>query len=518
MPTRTEPLRAHRRGAWLLALACALAWSGAPAPAAAQPDEGGEQLQAAVGERFEVLPLRSGVLLRPIGGASYRAIEITGAGVAVDGDLLDSWELEERLGTDAELVGRLADLDPDDLASLLAPDAAGGEDTEDPDGRAESGDLEDRDQAVEEPADEWRREEEMDREPRRRVRSDARVSVGSSLVVEEDEEARDVVVIGGSLDVQGEVLGDAVAVGGSVSVDGRVTGDVVAVGGGLKLGPQAYILGDAVSVGGRIERHPDARVVGDVSEVAFAPGIHLGWLRFLDWDHRVGPRRMRSPWDRMTETAWRLLGLAVLGLLACLTLLVARRPVERMEAKVGEEAWKAGLTGLVAQILFVPLLGLILFVLVVSFVGIPLLALVPFALLALVLGAFAGYTAVAYRLGRWSEGRFGWRLGSPYVVLLVGVAIIQIWTFVGRALDLGGGPLKVFAFLLVFLGLLFQYLAWTVGFGAFLLTRFGTQAAWYPRRGTPLPPAPAAPPPQLQGPDVAERRDFPEGPEGPSEP
>jgi hypothetical protein len=217
----------------------------------------------------------------------------------------------------------------------------------------------------------------------------------------------------------------------------------------------------------------------------------------------------------MTETVGRIAGVVVLGLLACLALLIARRPIERMEARIEQEAWQAGLTGLVAQILFVPLLVLILFVLVVSVVGIPLLLLVPFALLALLLGGFAGFTAVAYRLGRWVEGRFGWRLGSPYVALLVGLVSIQAWTFVGHALDLGLGALRAFSLLLVFLGLLVQYLAWTVGFGAFLLTRFGTQSAWSARRSQPLdaPVAPALTPPAPLG-----SRPEPTAGDGPSEP
>jgi len=96
------------------------------------------------------------------------------------------------------------------------------------------------------------------------------------------------------------------------------------------------------------------------------------------------------------------------------------------------------------------------------------------------------------------------------VILLAGLVIIQVWTFFGRALDIGGGPLKFFSVLLVFLGLLFQYLAWTVGFGAFLLTRFGTQSGWYPRRGLPLSTAP--PPEALPAPEPA-----PRPPEAPSE-
>jgi hypothetical protein len=52
--------------------------------------------------------------------------------------------------------------------------------------------------------------------------------------------------------------------------------------------------------------------------------------------------------------------------------------------------------------------------------------------------------------------------------------------------------LGVFAIILGILGFVIQYAAWTVGFGALLLTRFGTRYGWGEAAG-PESPAPAAP-------------------------
>src|SRR5271157_2710271 len=91
-----------------------------------------------------------------------------------------------------------------------------------------------------------------------------RVQVGRSIVVEEGEEAGDVVCIGCSIHMMG-TCGDVVAVGGSITIDGTVKGDAVAVGGGIHLGENASISGDIVTVGGGLSRHANAVVKGDIS-------------------------------------------------------------------------------------------------------------------------------------------------------------------------------------------------------------------------------------------------------------
>lgn len=91
-----------------------------------------------------------------------------------------------------------------------------------------------------------------------------RVQVGHSIVVEEGEEAGDIVCIGCSIHMMG-TCGDVVAVGGSIIIEGTVKGDAVTVGGGMHLGENASIAGDVVTVGGGLSRHPGAVVKGDVS-------------------------------------------------------------------------------------------------------------------------------------------------------------------------------------------------------------------------------------------------------------
>ena len=99
-----------------------------------------------------------------------------------------------------------------------------------------------------------------------------------------------------------------------------------------------------------------------------------------------------------------LLRLGLVMLLAMLVALVAARPVERIGLRALQEPWLSGFTGLLAQLLFVPVLVLTVVILAVSLIGIPLLVLVPFGVIAFLLAVLIGFTGVALRLGRWAVG------------------------------------------------------------------------------------------------------------------
>ncbi len=120
----------------------------------------------------------------------------------------------------------------------------------------------------------------------RSERSDNKVAFGSSITVPEGEVARDVVAIGGRVDVEGDVEGDVVAVGGPVSIDGKVTGDVVAVGGERR--SRRRRRGARRSDLGRRARQPRRRRRGDGPHQRgrARSQLHLGHRR----------RRRRSDW------------------------------------------------------------------------------------------------------------------------------------------------------------------------------------------------------------------------------
>ena len=338
-------------------------------------------------------------------------------------------------------------------------------------------------------------------------RSDNKVAFGSSIHIAEGEVARDVVTIGGSIEIDGDVDGDVVAVGGPITIDGKVTGDVVAVGGGVKLGSEAEVLGEVTSVGSRVERAEGAEVIGRINEVAFGPWDPAGIV--LDRDRDGDSDHTWWDWDDHDEFSpfdfgWfgfgvALMGLVVLALLTLLVRLIAAGTVERVRARAVESPWLCGLVGLAIEVFFIPVLVVVCVILAISIIGIPLLLLIPFVILAFLLALVVGYTGVAQAVGEWVGGRFGRGLASPYVAILFGVLTIQILHVIGELVDSFDGFLWFFAVMFGVAGVLVRYAAWTVGIGAVFLTAVRRSSPGVLMATPPLPPlpdsAPQAPPP-----------------------
>ena len=220
--------------------------------------------------------------------------------------------------------------------------------------------------------------------------------------------------------------------------------------------------------------------IGSVNEVGvgqaagrIAPRVNVPNVLFGSLASRMG---------RLTATIARVL---MFVLFALIVTAVGYRPVQQIAARIVDEPVRAGLVGLLAEILFVPVLCVTIVALVISIIGIPLLILVPFGIILVGVVMLVGYTAAAHIAGGWTLDRFGRRDQSPYMVVAVGIVVIAGLTLLGRllALALGG-----FGAPLYFVGYLIEYLAWTVGFGAAIQT-------WIRMRRGPVPPVVSTPAP-----------------------
>ena len=302
---------------------------------------------------------------------------------------------------------------------------------------------------------------------------------------------RNVVRFGGDVHVPADerLEGDVVLIGGSLRVDGEVTRDIVVIGGSAAFGPEAVARREVTIVGGRVTQHPDARFERGLNEVGIGDlDLDLGGLGSgpgLWWPRpRMGIYRSSD----LMETFIRF---AFLGLLGSVVLLVAAGSARRVAERVTREPVKAGVVGFLAQLLFLPLLITGMVVLIVTLIGIPLLALVPVvcvgALVVLVLG-FTGVVQLVSRLLARGER-------SDFVLFWVGLVLLMTPALFGDALDMIGGPFRLFAVVLGVTGFVIEYLAWTTGSGAVILNWFGGDAA--PAGGGALPPpipSPAQPP------------------------
>jgi hypothetical protein len=255
------------------------------------------------------------------------------------------------------------------------------------------------------------------------------------------------------------VQGDVVAVFGPVKIDGEVTGDVVAVLGPLSLGPHAIVRGDVTSVGGPFARDREAQVIGAVNEVGLGAvaGRGFGMRNVFGSDRR-------SSVGSFASTIARVLLVILLGLIV---VAVVRQPVEQIAARAASDPIRSTLVGLLAEILFVPVLLVTIFALVVSIVGIPLLVLVPFAIVLFGLVMVVGFTGAAYQVGGIVLRRFGRDAGSPYLAVAAGAVVIAAVTLVAKLVSMAGGFFVGMPF--AFVGYVIEYLAWTMGFGAAIL-------------------------------------------------
>jgi hypothetical protein len=416
-----------------------------------------DRLRREVSQRFHAGLLRDGIVLIPRQqGRGYASVEISDGAVSIDGSPVTGRELRARLGADADLVLSLSYLDAEArrilLQRQLQAEGAGTPEVEatEPETLPGSG------ASLGEPATppSLRPVPAVPPAPldldRYRLRSDTRIRVGGPIVVAEDELVR----------------GPVVAIGGPVTVDGGVYDNVVAIGGRIRLGPAADIRGDVTAVGGTIDRAPGARVRGQLNEIGFSiPPIHVrGWP--FGWHREVFNGSLS-----LVLTAFRMLLVAVLALGV---LLVARQPIERIADAAAAEPWKAGAVGLLTQLLVLPILILTFAVLLVSIIGIPLIFVIPpLIVLALLVAFLFGFTGVGYAVGRWAGANFRWRMGSAVAALLVGMFAVWILTLAGRVVSLVGWPVWAVSATLLVVGFLVEYVVWTVGLGAALMTRLG---------------------------------------------
>lgn len=313
-------------------------------------------------------------------------------------------------------------------------------------------------------------------------RYDDTVSMGTSLVIEEDEiVSGDAVNIGGPITVRGIVEGDAVAIGANIVISGTIEGDAVSVGGSIILEDDAEIDGDAVSVGGRVHRSPDSIVHGEVTQISFG-----GFDTFFPGAVGI----ITNPFLQRTIALFaKIFRIIVLIILALLVTAIFAKQTEVAAAAITEHFWKVLLIGILAQIVTVPLL----IILAVIVIGIPL---IPVVIVLVAAALILGYIAVACNVGRFAWRRFRNELSSPLGAAVIGVVLIELVSLLGRVIGIAGGPAVILGVIVSVVGFLIAYVAWTIGFGAALFTRFGTrpqEAAPVPASSIASPAPPAAP-------------------------
>jgi len=267
---------------------------------------------------------------------------------------------------------------------------------------------------------------------------DDRVQIGKSLRIEAGEEVRDVVVMGGSLEVAGHVRGDVAVIGGSVTIEpgAVVEGDVAAMGGAVDVQPGAVVHGDKASLGG-----PMGEVIG---------GLALSSMH----DHRSGGGVL---FDMLSK----LLRASILFVLALLFLSFMPQRAARVREYMLRRPGKSVLAGVIMAVAIAP--ACVLFA--VTVIGIPLIPVMFLFLMALlVVGLTAFLTWLGERIPIFKDRK------SPVVALAIGVVLFLVVSLVPVAGTVLVGAVAFFSA------------------GAALLSRFGAEPK--PEPSAPVPAAP----------------------------
>ena len=269
-----------------------------------------------------------------------------------------------------------------------------------------------------------------------------------------------------------------IVIGGSATIDGRVEDDLVVIGGAVRIGPAGQVRGDLVSLGGQLTLPDRSQVGGEIHDASF----YWPQLRFVlrDWWWGID-----STWWAVFSLVGTVFRLSLVMLAACFLALLAPGWIRRIEHTASQSPLASGFVGVTLQVMFVPLLVLTVVGMIITIIGIPLLLLVPFALFGLAIMWLAGFASVAAEIGGRVRGRVaGGPNDSPVLDVAVGIALLGLITVVGNVLAVGPWQFTPTAAAFGTAGLIIEYLAWTVGLGAALITPFRSR---WPSTPPPIP-------------------------------
>jgi hypothetical protein len=290
----------------------------------------------------------------------------------------------------------------------------------------------------------------------------------------------DLVVFGGVVVVEegATVNGSVVLIGGTLTIDGEVTVDAVLIGGTANLGSSAYVHGDLVTVGGTLQRDKDARVDGEVITNIPAPEISIPVVPGAPAKPNPSGQPNRPQFDAgyLVNNALGVIGrILVITILAVLSMLFLQQPAERVAYAVTRQPVIIGGVGL----LTVVLAPLVIVLLAVTLILIPVAALV---VLALILAWLMGVIAIGLEVGQ----RFTAAINQQWpVVLTAGFGTFLTIT----SMELLN--------LIPCLGWLISLVIGLLAIGGVVITFFGSRS--YPPMAGSLPPATLPPSDQPAG-------------------
>lgn len=239
----------------------------------------------------------------------------------------------------------------------------------------------------------------------------------------------------------------AVFSGRDVIIKGLVDGDVVSLQ-TVTITSTGEVRGNVIAK--EIRRDRGGRILGQQSKVWFPA--------FGGWNV---PGLFVLPW---------LVTAAFIGFIIFITVIVialAPKPVGRVAARIDQAPVKSFFIGVLGWFSIIPIFGL----LIITIVGIPV-AILAFPLL-LVGAVVLAVAAAAIFIGDKVCPLFHWQKKSIYLKAICGIIAVEVIDIVASLFGaLGAAPIH---YILLALYLIVTLGAATIGFGAVIVTRFGTR-------------------------------------------
>jgi len=300
--------------------------------------------------------------------------------------------------------------------------------------------------------------------------NEAKTIFGDNYTLAEGDSVEcNLVVMGGNVSIEegATIPGNVVVWGGDVEIAGTVEEDVTVMGGNVDLQSTAHIQGRLTTIGGSLSRDEGAQVDGGenrgLAPSRFVPNFSAELRPFEFLFNLLGQLFM--------------IGFLTVGAAAVALFISVLLPdnLARVSAAIGEAPVMAGFLGMLSTVAIPMILGLVTLM--------TLFCLSPITLVgALMLGAASllGWFAVGHFIGMRLLTTFAPQQVNPALATALGTVLI---TFSA-----------LFINLFPCIGWLFGFALSSIGLGAVILTRFGTQ----PYFNTPAPySAPPSPPPAM---------------------
>ncbi len=294
--------------------------------------------------------------------------------------------------------------------------------------------------------------------------------------------------------------GTLVVIEGTVRIEGEVEGDVVVVSGALDLRDGGRVDGEVRLADARILRN-EGSVRGGLVDVrederAFESALRDSLRGEIEREVRDNLRNelrqlgrgeddglsIMAPFRPVARAVGgifeKLVTILFLALLGAAALAFAGDNLDVIAETARRSPRRSAMVGFAGTILLLPgwILGAV--ALAVSIIFIPVaIAWLPLFPLAACLAALVGYLAVARNAGEWlADSNYpwtGWIRKSNGLIAMVGGLVGLMSAFIAAHVLSVAPVLRLFSGLLVFAGTVITVLAVEVGFGAVLLTRAG---------------------------------------------